>query len=202
MDGSRPFTSKSSILPLERYQSIKAYYLSFFPLAGEVRFIDTGAQLRFEAINGKAGDSYANSSDRENPINSDGDQDSSTSLPPHNSSDLPLSPQACQGSSQIVEAVDASVSTFDDSTTVETQSSQKSSTPRSQWGVSRDISSPGALLLPERDLNRLQIAKQSPFSWIEAFDGSQCACLMLFFVEKLAPHVRYTLLPHITQVRL
>jgi hypothetical protein len=52
------------------------------------------------------------------------------------------------------------------------------------------VSGPGHLLLPERDASLMQIASTSPFMWTKAFDAHQCACLMHFFIEKVAPNVQ------------
>lgn len=166
--------------------------ITFFYLAGEVRFIDYGAQLRFEANHSKTYDIYTNFARRAQPANADGDQVSGPILPLNTLSDTQTSLKNLERSSQEEEPrSDFSISLFDNNTTAETRSRRQNKLLQNQWNDYHLKSSPGRLLLPERDLSRLQIASKSPFHWIKSFDSCQCACLMLFFVEKVAPHVRY-----------
>jgi hypothetical protein len=172
--------------------------LNFSYLAGEIRFIDHSAQLRFEAIDGNAYDICTDFAHRAEAINTEGGPISRTNPPLDVSSEIQSCPAIHERTSRKVEAgSDVSVSPFNDNATPETWSSRPSITSQSQWSDPNHTSSPNLPLLPERDSTRLQIATQSPFNWIDAFDGCQCACLMLFFIEKLAPHVRYHTLPYI-----
>ena len=116
-----------------------------------------------------------------NPFSIDMDRVRGTNLLPNTSSDdqTPQDYEAEPGTSHLL---------FNDNAATEIGSSQSS---RSQHPVtdSHLLLGPGRLWWPERDLSRLQVASQSPFHWVRGFDGRQCACLMLFFIEKLAPHV-------------